>query len=116
MVYYQGTMAFKACATAEDLRDVQLCVLWEWAVSESKPLDETVSIFVSTYRTFWPLLQLGDPHNQEDRMFECDERSILTILLKTEERYGKYKTGRCARSSLIKVSASNKTSLLARAA
>ena len=50
-------------------------------------------------------------------MFDVDERSILTILLKTEERYGKYKTGRCARSSLVSlISASNKSSLLVCAA
>jgi len=84
---------FKQVASAVDLRDVQSAVLWEWAVSSTLPLPEAAARFSKTYRSFWPLLQLGDPWIQEDRMFSVDQRDVLIILRRLEERYGKYDTG-----------------------
>ena len=41
-----------------------------------------------SYRTFWPLRQVGDP--LDDRMFDVNEHSVYVILSKLEQRYGKY--------------------------
>jgi len=84
---------FKAQATAQDLRDVQSNVAWEWAVATGLPLPEAAKKFCREYRSFWPLTQLGDPLRADDRMFSIDEREVLVILRKLEEKYGKYDTG-----------------------
>uniref|UniRef100_A0A7S2JTP9 Uncharacterized protein n=1 Tax=Haptolina brevifila TaxID=156173 RepID=A0A7S2JTP9_9EUKA len=84
---------FKHHASATDLRDVQLAVLWEWAASSGLSLPTAAAKFASTYRSFWPLAQLGDPHIREDRMFSVDQRDVLILLRKQEERYGTYVAG-----------------------
>ena len=38
-------------------------------------------------------LQLGDPSSREERIFAADDREVLIILRKLEEKYGK---ARCA--------------------
>ena len=80
---------FKQHATAKDLRDVQANVAWEWAVATGLPIPEAAKKFCKEYRSFWPLTQLGDPLKPDDRMFSIDEREVLTILRKLEEKYGK---------------------------
>lgn len=85
--------SFKHHANAADLREVQCAVLWEWAVSTSLPLPHAAAVFCRDYRRIWPLLQLGDPLIQDDRMFSVDQRDVLIILRKQEERYGRYDTG-----------------------
>jgi len=85
--------SFKHHANAADLREVQCAVLWEWAVSTSLPLPHAAAVFCRDYRRIWPLLQLGDPLIQDDRMFSVDQRDVLIILRKQEEKYGRYDTG-----------------------
>ena len=83
---------FKQHATAKDLRDVQTNVAWEWAVATGLPIPEAAKKFCKEYRSFWPLTQLGDPLKPDDRMFSVDEREVLTIMRKLEEKYGKVRS------------------------
>ena len=81
-------MGFKFVANARDLRDVQMYVLWEWAVSTGEDLPSCAARFEREYRSFWPLAQLGDPRQPEDRTFACDKATVLAILRRLEDQFG----------------------------
>ena len=84
---------FKNVASAQDLRAVQTAVLWDWAVCAQVPLPEAAKRFATGHRSIWPLRQLGDPRDPQDRMFSVDEAAVLKMLRRMEERYGKYEGG-----------------------
>ena len=72
-----GDHFFKAQALPHDLRALQSAVLWEWAITTGLPLQACAAQFGKRYRSFWPLIQLGDPLVREDRMFDIDEHSVM---------------------------------------
>lgn len=92
---------FKDRANALDLRSLQSAVLWEWAVSTSLTLQEAARNFAKKYRSFWPLIQLGDPQTMNDRMFDVDEHSVHKILIKLAQYYGKYDPASSTDASLL---------------
>lgn len=92
---------YKDRANALDMRSLQEAVLWEWAIATGLPLKAAAKQFSEKYRSFWPLIQLGDPLIQNDRMFDVDEQNVHKLLVKLEQYYGKYTPASSTDSSLL---------------